>query len=376
MLAPVPGKKQITPSDLRAFSVARSMFAPTKLETAIERMGFVQADPIRAPARAQDLILRHRVKAYRAGDLETKYAKLKNIEEDYFVNYGFLPRRLQPLMHPREYEGLLRIERDAPHLLERVLAFVREHGPTHPKALEREFGKLNVGNYWGGTSQATTRVLEGLHYRGQLRVARREGGIKVYAVAEHLSELQPLTRAEQARGLANLILNVYAPLPVRSLLQLVSLSGYGAPHLVTETRNTVKHMVKHELETLEVNGLTFVWPATEKVQTDVSDQVRLLAPFDPVAWDRLRFEALHGWEYRFEAYTPPAKRKLGYYALPLLWRDAIIGWANAKVVKDVLEVELGFVGKRPRERAFTQALQTELEAMRAFLNASDVRVTT
>ncbi|EWS60580.1 hypothetical protein Y695_04569 [Hydrogenophaga sp. T4] len=56
--------------------------------------------------------------------------------------------------------------------------------------------------------------------------------------------------------------------------------------------------------------------------------MRLLAPFDPVVWDRDRFERLWDWAYRFEAYTPPAKRVRGYYAMPLLWRDQVIGWAT------------------------------------------------
>ena len=58
----------MTLDDLRAFAVSRSLFAPVTLERAIERLGFVQADPIRAPARAQDLTLRHRVAGYRAGE--------------------------------------------------------------------------------------------------------------------------------------------------------------------------------------------------------------------------------------------------------------------------------------------------------------------
>src|SRR5256885_12596249 len=58
---------------------------------------------------------------------------------------------------------------------------------------------------------------------------------------------------------------------------------------------------------------------------------RLLAPFDPVVRDRTRFEMLWGWVYRFEAYTPAPKRKLGYYAMPLLWRDRVIGWGNLSV---------------------------------------------
>ena len=61
---------------LRHFAITRTLFPPTTLLGAVERLGFVQADPIRAPARAQDLTLRHRVANYRAGDLERRYATL------------------------------------------------------------------------------------------------------------------------------------------------------------------------------------------------------------------------------------------------------------------------------------------------------------
>src|SRR5436309_15078093 len=95
----------ITLDVLRRFAVARSLFKPTTLKRALNRMGFVQADPIRAPARAQDLILRHRVKDYRAGDLERLYTKL-GIEEDFFIVYGFVTRQLRRLMHPRADIGV------------------------------------------------------------------------------------------------------------------------------------------------------------------------------------------------------------------------------------------------------------------------------
>src|SRR6188472_2240729 len=89
-----------TLQDLRRFAVARSLFPPTTLENALVRLGFVQADPIRSPARAQDLTLRPRVQGYRAGDLEKRYESLP-IEEDVFINYGFVTRPVQALMHPR-----------------------------------------------------------------------------------------------------------------------------------------------------------------------------------------------------------------------------------------------------------------------------------
>jgi len=90
----------ITLDELRRFTVARNFSKPGTLKRAIQKMGFVQADPIRAPARAQDLILRHRVKDYHAGDLERRYATL-GIEEDFFIIYGFVTKALSELMHPR-----------------------------------------------------------------------------------------------------------------------------------------------------------------------------------------------------------------------------------------------------------------------------------
>src|ERR1700685_3639620 len=115
----------ISLSHLRRYAIARSLFKPTTLTRAIEKLGFVQADPIRAPARAQDLTLRHRVKGYRAGDLERLYPKLA-LEEDFFVNYGFLPRTHHALMHPREVK-----HRSSPTRTRQtteILDFVRARG--------------------------------------------------------------------------------------------------------------------------------------------------------------------------------------------------------------------------------------------------------
>jgi uncharacterized protein YcaQ len=96
--------------------------------------------------------------------------------------------------------------------------------------------------------------------------------------------------------------------------------------------------------------------------------VHLLTPFDPVVRDRARFELLWGWIYRFEAYTPARKRQLGYYALPLLWRDRVIGWGNLSVKNGALTSEFGYVESRPpRDRTFKRALEAELDRLRAFL---------
>jgi uncharacterized protein len=94
----------------------------------------------------------------------------------------------------------------------------------------------------------------------------------------------------------------------------------------------------------------------------------LLTPFDPIVWDRRRFELFWGWAYRFEAYTPAPKRKLGYYALPILWRDQVVGWGNLSVVNGKLVRSFGYVGGRvPRDPAYRRALEAELERIRMFL---------
>ena len=115
-------------------AVARSLFAPTTLARAVERLGgFVQADPLRAPARAQDLTLRHRVKGYRAGDLERRYPRLA-VEEDFFVNYGFVTPALHALMHPREARQAWTPARW--RQAEAVLDFVRGRGVVHPREVD------------------------------------------------------------------------------------------------------------------------------------------------------------------------------------------------------------------------------------------------
>src|SRR5207249_7892482 len=95
---------------LRGHAISNSLFSPATLKAAVRRLGFVQADPIRAPARAQDLILRHRVKGYRAGDLERRYAAL-DVEEDYLYAYGFLSRPIWQLLHPRNARRMTTLEK-------------------------------------------------------------------------------------------------------------------------------------------------------------------------------------------------------------------------------------------------------------------------
>ena len=353
-----------TLSDLRRFAVSRSLFPQTSLTAAIEQFGFVQADPIRAPARAQDLTLRPRVTGYRAGDLEAQYATLP-IEEDFFINYGFVTKRLQALMHPRSSLSPTAANKRAKAILE----FVRAKGAAHPREVDAHFSHGRVTNYWGGTSSASTHMLELMHYKGMLRVAGRDAGIRIYAAQQHGAGPSGAdARRAHLDALVDTVVSLYAPVPAASLSYMVRRLRYATPHWQSAIPNALQR-AKHRLAHAVVDGHTWYWPASESIPDRDVDGVRLLAPFDPIVWDRRRFELLWDWAYRFEAYTPAPKRKHGYYALPLLWRDRVIGWSNVTMKNGSIDAQAGFVtGRPPRDRGFRQGLDEEIEAMRVFLS--------
>ncbi len=357
-----------TSAQIRA-AAFRTLDAQPDVQSAINAMGFLQADPMRAPARAQDLTLMQRVPGYRAGDLEKWYPTL-DAEEEMLPNYGFVPRSVQALLHPREV-GQLKIEQHAPGLLAEVLAFVRasEGGEVHPREVQQAFGSARVGNAWGGQSSASTRALDGLHYQGRLRVTRRASGVRLYGPAPHLDAVResPQPDSERARRVVHLLARLYGPLPQASLGYLLSLCGYGLPHLKTELRAALKQAVSEELAGATVDSVKYVWAADTVLDAPSPSGVRLIGPFDPLIWDRRRFAHLQGWTYRLEAYTPPAKRVLGYYALPLFWNEKAVGWANLKVEKGELQSQLSFVPGVRQTAALKKGIAAELERYRAFL---------
>jgi hypothetical protein len=360
---------KVSIEQLRRYAVARSLFRPTTLGRAIRRLGFVQADPIRAPARAQDLTLRHRVVDYRVGELERRYPRLA-IEEDFFVNYGFLPRAHSALMHPRSPRRAWPAQRR--RQAEAVLEFVRSRGAAHPREVDAQFAHGKTTNWFGGSSNASTQLLDEMHYRGMLRVVRRDGGTRVYAVrpGDAVEDADEATTTARMDALTDLVVMKYAPLPARSLGYYLSLLCTGVPQWRTQRAVTLRR-AKLRLPHARIGNEDWYWPDGETPTSRrwcPDDRVRLLTPFDPIVHDRQRFERFWGWRYRFEAYTPASKRTLGYYALPVLWEDRVIGWGNLSIEDGELRTSFGYVdGSAPGGAAFRRELDAEFERMRVFL---------
>src|SRR5262249_46321000 len=123
--------------------------------------------------------------------------------------YGFLPRVIWQLLHPRNVRRMSSLEK-------KVLDTVCKFRIMHPAELQQHLGSARVINAWGSYSKATTRALEHLHYRGLLRIARRENGIRVYEPARPNGDA--VSPAERMRKLIMVIVNILAPVSEKSLL--------------------------------------------------------------------------------------------------------------------------------------------------------------
>ena len=258
-------------------------------------------------------------------------------------------------------------------MAQEVLDFVRKHRVVHPREVDAHFQHGKTRNWFGGSSNASTQLLDGMHYRGLVRIARREGGVRVYTAAEPRTDTGERDVAAAMDALVDVIVRKYAPLPEPSLRSLIAHLRLAAPQWEHERRDAFRRAIAR-LPSAEIDGQRWYWPDGESPRSrrhEPDDAVRLLAPFDPIVWDRPRFERLWGWGYRFEAYVPAPKRVRGYYALPLLWRDQVIGWANAATRDGRLTVHPGYVsGRAPRDSGFRTAFQDEVARMARFLDVS------
>ncbi len=134
---------------------------------------------------------------------------------------------------------------------------------THPRDVQAHFDHGRIKR-WGGDLNVSTHLLEGLHYRGLLRVARREAGTRVYQAIEHPpQDDSPEARLARAGQLLDMVVHLYAPLPAASLGYLCGLLRYGVPHLAAEVRQVQEH-AKSRYAHAQVDGVLWFWPQGEK----------------------------------------------------------------------------------------------------------------
>jgi hypothetical protein len=319
---------------------------PAALQKLVEQMGFVQLDSINVVERAQHLTLASRLTAYRPELLSRLLEQERSLFEHWTHDASAIPTKWFAHWKPRfarERERIWRkswwLERmgDEP---DKVIAQVRER-IVHEGALRsvdfEHQGRVASTSWWGWKPQKA--ALEYLWSTGELMVARREKFQKVYDLTERvLPECsrapQPTERehVEWACRTALERLVVATPKEIAEFWQTIGIAqakawceaqaraGVVTPVMV-ESSDGAKGRAGFALADWErrLGGL----PAPPAC-------TRLLSPFDPVLRDRARARRLFNFDYRFEAFVPGAQRQYGYYVLPILEGDRLVGRLDPK----------------------------------------------
>jgi uncharacterized protein YcaQ len=300
---------------------------------ALEHLGFVQIDPINVCGRMHDHILRHRVREYGEQDLmhhlhrEGPRGAFEHHLPDS-QNLAAMPLEawphLQQAMRARERSDSVwsgKLTGAERKLAARVLERIASEGPLCSQDIES--ARKAKSHPWDSTTLAKS-TLQKLFFHGRVLIARRDGIRRSYDLAERVLPAAALkmpapSREETVRWLARLKLR-QRRLALLKAAELRAIADEVQPVAVSGLKVRL-HLLRSDL------------PLLDEVLSnpdETSGTPRLIAPLDPIIYDRRVTEAVWDFDYRWEVYVPPQKRVRGYYALPLLHRERFIGHADVK----------------------------------------------
>ncbi len=312
----------------------------------VERMGFVQVDSINVVERAHHLTLGSRLDGYRpsmlAGLIENRRTLFEHWTHDasvipvaWFPHWRHRFERFRARFHDNAW---LRARLGPRHgvVLERVREQVRRRGPVRARDVAPE-GRGGSGGWWNWTPEKA--ALEVLWRAGELAISRREGFEKVYDLMERVV---PESRSGPAPDRAD-----HVEWACRSALERLGIATSGELAAFwravgpAESRRWCAAAARsggiEEVVVEAVDGsrprrsfAVHDWRERLKRLPETPDRMRLLSPFDPILRDRSRALRLFGFNYRFEAFVPAAKRTYGYYVMPVLDGERLVGRVELK----------------------------------------------
>jgi uncharacterized protein YcaQ len=402
MPAPLPDL-DISADHARRFLVRRHLLDPARSLPAkpesvlrvIDRLGSLQFDPLEVPgARNHDLVLHNRVAGYRREWCDRwLYGKDRRLIELYNKSLNILPVEELPYYrlawaHGASRYGDLLAEHST--LANRIRDHIRESGPVSTASFRDVEDRIQW--WWDSDADSTgtkaaRAMMETMFVAGELGISRREGSRRFYDLIERLVPAQLLKthapEAEQARhrllsrhrgvglmgvgGAGELVMGTgKAPERTRITATLVE-DGTLIPVAVEGFRE-IRHVLAEEMPILE---------ETSKAPAAAAPSVSFVAPLDPLMWDRRLVKGLFGFDYIWEVYVPAPKRRHGYYVLPLLFRDRLVGRIEPRFERASRTLRIAGIwfedGFGPMEEpAFIPALATALGAYGSFVGAQKI----
>jgi uncharacterized protein YcaQ len=388
---------RVTADAARRFLVARHMLAPARSVEGgppavlglIRRYGSLQFDPISVAGRSHDLALHARVADYEPAWCEGLYER-REIFESFNKGLSFVPIEDLPYFRTMLRHDSPRVLADNVGVAELVLERVRTEGPLSSADFEHQPGTTT--DWFGAPTNAVKAVLEAYTLTGVLALARREGNRRYYDLVERLLPAEVTARE----------------IPLHEQLRHRMLSRYRAHGLLgaggggdtfghlgpakpdpkrpdLPGRNALREELieRGDLVPVEVEGLRgnrFV--LREEVDLmeappEPQASVAFLPPFDALLWDRPFLGTLFGFDYVWELFLPPAKRRWGWYVLPIVFKERFAGRIEPRINRadgavEVLDVWWEDEFAPRRAEGFVDAMRDALRAYLRFAGATEV----
>jgi uncharacterized protein len=390
---------RISADHARRFLVIRHLLAPPRALPAdpasvlqvVERLGSLQFDPLEVPgARNHDLVLHARIGGYRREWCEEwLYGPDRRLIELYNKSLNLVP--MHELPHYRITwlrntaaidDGILKEQAD---VAKAILKRLKTDGPLSTAAFsERGY----AFDWWWAPTRASRAVMEALFVTGRIGISRREGNRRYYDLMERLvpAELLDLRESEED-AMTHRLLSRFRATGMTTPIGTQTEVMYSAGSTAERTRRTARLVDEGELLPIEVDGLKgprYIIASEEPILESTADAsgmpppgVSFLAALDPLVWDRRMLRDLWSFDYLWEVYVPQAKRKWGYYVLPMLFGDRFVGRIEPRIDRKTKTLNiLGLWFERtfsPMESpGFIGALRDAIEAYQVFVGAAKV----
>lgn len=364
------------------------------MRATIQRLACIQIDTIHVVARSQYIVLWSRLGQYDQDVADELLHPDREVFEYWAHAASVIADDLRPYFRSRmeHYRAAYYAHpwtQENRHVVEQVLHAVREHGPlrsTHFKAPERD-GPVPEWAWYGG--KPTNRALDLLWSTGELAVHRRENFQRFYDLPERVypdwHEMETPSPEEERRVLAERAVRAMGVCLPRWLNDYFrtkwGVRGHPGPppaEILDELAEAGR-LIPVQIEDL---GAGFVAAEHAALLDDVRQGARatrttLLSPFDNLIWDRQRLLELFDFEYRIEVYTPAAKRRYGYFNLPILHRGRLIGRLDPKADRRAGELIVKSLHLEPGvqvDPAMTEAVRDTLDRFARFNRCTTVRI--
>jgi uncharacterized protein len=390
---------QISADHARRFLISRHLLAPpralpaepTSVLEVVERLGVLQFDPLEVPgARNHDLVLHARISGYRREWCEQwLYGQDRRLIEIYNKSLNLLPMHELPHYRvswtrnaPGMDNGILKEQAD---VAKAILKRLRSDGPLSTAA----FGEHgHAVDWWWAPTRASRAVMEALFVSGRIGIARREGNRRYYDLIERLvpAELLALHESEED-AMTHRLLSRFRATGMTTPIGTQTEVMYSAGSQAERRQRTERLVEKGELLPIAVESLKgprYIIAAEEQILEATADPLSLpapsvsfLAPLDSLVWDRRMLRELWGFDYLWEVYVPEAKRRWGYYVLPILFGDRFVGRIEPRIDRRTKTLTILGIWFEPifsplESPGFVAALRDAIEAYRSFVGATKV----